>query len=65
MVFLVPFERVLWCASAWFVVRFNVGCGAHQVCRWLWGKENFMRRRKQLLSAFFYHVVPLGQWVCG
>jgi len=29
MVFLALFAFVLWCASAWFVVRFNIVCGAH------------------------------------
>jgi len=26
------FTFALWCASAWFVVRMNVGLGAHWLC---------------------------------
>jgi len=29
MVFVALFAFALWCASAWFVVRFNMVCGVH------------------------------------
>jgi hypothetical protein len=31
MVFLGLITFALWCGSAWFVVRFNIVCGAHQI----------------------------------
>jgi len=32
MLFLALLAGVLWCVSTWFVVRFDVACGAHHLC---------------------------------
>jgi len=47
--------HVLWCVLTYFVVRFGVGQPGVWGCWWLCGRENFGRRRRLFLLAFFYH----------